>query len=265
MNHEDDGIYRQRTSKYYDGSSTGLPGDEAFYVEEAQKTGQDVLEVGCGTGRILLPIARAGISIVGLDPSHEMLEIGRRKISSQSPEVQSRIELVEGDVRSIHLDRKFKLAIIPYRAFLHLLTVDDQIAGLENLHRHLEPGGRLVFNVFDPRYEAFVARSSALGEVVTRVQEFTHPENGRRVVLYNSVHYDRTAQLLIEQRIFEELDDDGRVLDRVHATLRLRYVFRYEMEHLLARCGFRIEALYGDFNRGPFEPGNEQVWVAIRS
>jgi hypothetical protein len=172
--------------------------------------------------------------------------------------------MVQGDVRDFRLDRRFRLAIIPYRAFLHLETVEDQIAGLRSLHDHLEPGGRLVFNVFDPRFEAFVARDGVLGEVVTRMMEFPHPENGRRVVLYSSVRYDRAAQLLLEHRTFEELDDEGRMVDRLHATLRLRYVFRYEMEHLLARCGFRVEALYGDFKRGPFVPGVEQVWTAVK-
>jgi SAM-dependent methyltransferase len=264
MHPDPDDLYRQRTAAYYDGSSPGLPGDREFYVEEALRAGGDVLEVGCGTGRILLPIAEAGGSITGLDPSEEMLAVARRKIASAPEQVRARADLVQGDVRNFRLDRRFRLAIIPYRAFLHLLTVEDQIAGLQSLHHHLQPGGRLVFNVFDPLFEAFTARSTAMGEVVSRIGEFTHPENGRRVVLYNSVRYDRTAQWVIEQRIFEELDEHGRTLDRVHAALTLRYVFRYEMEHLLVRCGFRVEALYGDFQRGPFVPGVEQVWVAVR-
>jgi SAM-dependent methyltransferase len=259
-----DSLYRRRTAAYYDGSSPGLAGDVEFYVEEATRAGGGVLEVGCGTGRILLPIARAGVDVVGLDPSADMLDVAKRKIDGEPPEVRERIELLEGDVRTFNLDRKFRLAVIPYRAFLHLYTVEDQMAGLLNLHRHLEPKGRLVFNVFDPRYEAFVARSGPLGEVVTRLDEFAHPETGRRVVLYSSVRYDRVQQLLVEQRTFEDLDDEGRSVDRFHATLTLRYVFRYEMEHLLARCGFRVEALYGDFLRGPFVPGMEQVWVVCR-
>jgi ubiquinone/menaquinone biosynthesis C-methylase UbiE len=260
-----DGLYRRRSAAYYDGSSPGLSGDVEFYVEEAQRAGGEVLEVGCGTGRMLLPIAEAGVSITGLDPAGEMLDIARGKVAEAPREVAERVTLLQGDVQSFSAEGQFRLAIIPYRAFLHLYTVEDQIAGLENLRRHLEPGGRLVFNVFDPRFEAFVARSSALGEVVSRLGEFTHPENGRRVVLYSSVQYDRESQMLIEHRTFEELDEEGRAVDRVHATLRLRYVFRYEMEHLLARCGFRVDALYGDFDRGPFVPGNEQVWIASRA
>lgn len=259
-----DGLYRQRTASYYDGSSPGLPGDQEFYLEEARRAGSDVLEIGCGTGRILVPIAESGVSIVGLDPAAEMLAIARRKLDSAAVDVRARAELVEGDVRDFSLARRFQLAIIPYRAFLHLMTVEDQIAGLRNIHRHLQPGGRLVFNVFDPRFEAFVARSGALGEVVTRLGEFNHPDDDRRVVLYSSVRYDREKQHLIEQRTFEELDVEGRMVDRVHATLTLRYVFRHEMEHILARCGFEVEALYGDFKRGPFVPGNEQVWITRR-
>jgi SAM-dependent methyltransferase len=261
---EIDELYRERTAAYYDGSSPGLAGDVEFYVEQALFSPGLALEVGCGTGRILLPIAEAGSQVVGLDPSDHMLRIARRKIDAAGPEVQARTELLQGDVRTFETGRLFSSVLIPYRAFLHLLTVEDQMAALLNIRRQLAEDGRLVFNVFDPLFEAFVARSSALGEVVSRLPDFTHPETGRRVVLYSSVRYDREKQLLHENRTFEELDDAGRVVDRQHAMLVLRYVFRYEMEHLLARCGFRVEALYGDFNRGPFVPGGEQIWVAVK-
>src|SRR5579859_2562881 len=129
MNGDTDSIYRRRSAAYYDGSSPGLSGDVEFYVEEARRADGDVLEVGCGTGRVLLPIAVAGMTIAGLDPSEEMLSIARGKIAGEAEAVRLRIELVQGDVRTFSLDRRFHLAVIPYRAFLHLLTVEDQIAG----------------------------------------------------------------------------------------------------------------------------------------
>src|SRR5713226_6914921 len=122
-NQPTDLLYRERTAAYYDGASTGLPGDVEFYVEEARKAGSPVLEIGCGTGRILLPIAEAGISIVGLDLAPPMLDIARQKVARLPAETQARIGLLEGDMRDFALKRRFNLVLIPYRAFLHLLTV----------------------------------------------------------------------------------------------------------------------------------------------
>src|SRR5262245_48031980 len=111
--------YEQVQARYYDYTSTGLEGDLQFYVEEAQKAGSPALELGCGTGRILIPVAEAGVEIVGLDLSDDMLAIARRKVDALPEEVRGRIEIVRGDMRTFSLGRRFRLVIIPYRAFLH--------------------------------------------------------------------------------------------------------------------------------------------------
>src|SRR5207253_2377433 len=119
-----DAIYREQTAALYDTISTGLEGDVSFYVDEARNSGAPVLELGCGTGRILIPIAETGIEIVGLDAAQSMLDIARRKVAALPEETQRRIELTEGDMRHFDLGRRFSLVLIPYRAFLHLLTVE---------------------------------------------------------------------------------------------------------------------------------------------
>lgn len=142
--------YDRTDAGIYDSFSTGLEGDEAFYVEEALKAGGPVLELGCGTGRITIPIAEAGVSIVGLDLAPSMLEIARRKIAGLPKATGQLLRIVEGDMRTFSLERRFPLAIIPYRAFLHMMTADDQRRALTRIREHLTDGGRLVFNVFDP-------------------------------------------------------------------------------------------------------------------
>lgn len=257
--------YDRIDAAFYDYYLTGLEGDVQFYVEEAQKAGSPVLELGCGTGRILIPVAEAGINIVGLDRSPAMLSIARQKISKLNIETQRRIELVEGDMRDFSLGRCFKLIMIPYRTFLHLLSPEDQRQALLCIREHLTDDGRLVFNVFDPRLDIIAAHLSPLGAAVKKNREFIHPDTGHRVVVWDTRQYDPERQIIEQYFIFEELDDNGRVISKAYAPLTLRYVYRYEMQHLLELCGFKVEALYGDFRRGPFRYSGEQIWITRRS
>ena len=109
-------MYDGLGADFYDHYTPGMSGDVRFYVEEAQKAGGPILELACGTGRATIPIAQAGLNIVGVDLSGDMLSIARDKISTLSQETQSRIQLVEGDMRSFYLDdeegEKFKMAMI---------------------------------------------------------------------------------------------------------------------------------------------------------
>ena len=257
--------YDRADAAFYDYYATGLEGDVQFYVEEAQKAGGPVLELGCGTGRILIPVAESGITTVGLDRAPAMLAILRRKLAALSADVQRRIELVEGDMRDFSLGQRFKLAIIPYRAFLHLLTPEDQRQALSCIREHLADDGRLVFNIFDPRLEIITAHFGSLGACLKRGAEFVHPDTGHRVIVWDTRQYDPERQMLEQYFIFEELGDEGSVLSKAYSPLIVRYVYRYEMQYLLELCGYRIEALYGDFRRGPFRYGGEQIWVARKS
>ena len=257
--------YDRTDAGIYDSISTGLEGDEAFYVEEAVKAGGPVLELGCGTGRITIPIAEAGVPIVGLDQAPAMLEVARRKIAGLPEETGRRIQIFEGDMRVFDLERRFPLAIIPYRAFLHMMTDDDQRRALTRIREHLADGGRLVFNVFDPSIEIIAAYMKPLGRATCHMGSFTHPETGRRVMVSDTRRYDPLEQTLEEHRFFEEVDDEGRVVSKTTTPLYLRYVHRFEMQYLLELCGYEVEALYGDFRRGPFQHGHEQVWVARRA
>lgn len=257
--------YDRTDAGLYDSYSTGLDGDESFYVEEAGKADGPVLEIACGTGRIMIPIAESGVSIVGLDRAPAMLEVARRKTAALPDETQRRIQIVEGDMRSFSLERRFPLAIIPYRAFLHLMTADDQRRALARIREHLTDRGRLVFNVFDPSIELIAAYMRPLGGSLSHMGSFSHPKTGRRVMVSGTRRYDPLEQTLEEHRFFEEVDDEGRVLSKTTTPVYLRYVHRFEMQHLLELSGYEVEALYGDFRRGPFRHGNEQVWVARRT
>ena len=243
----------------------GERGDVAFYVQEARQAGSPVLELACGTGRVLIPIAHAGVPVVGLDSSPAMLATARKKLARLREATRQRIELVEGDMRSFSLDRRFDLVIIPFRSFLHLMTPADQRRALGRIREHLTDDGRLVFNIFDPRLDMIASHLGHRGHPLEKESEFTHPETGRQVVEWVRRRYDAANQTIEEERIFEELEAGGRVVSRTPAPLALRWIYRFEMEHLLELSGFTVEALYGGFDRGPFHHGGEQVWVARRA
>ncbi|MBM4257697.1 MAG: class I SAM-dependent methyltransferase [Deltaproteobacteria bacterium] len=257
--------YGRVGASFYDFHSLGVEGDVQFYLEEARKAHAPVLEIGCGTGRILLPIAQAGAPVVGLDRSADMLAVLRQKLARLGPDVQARVELFEGDMRDFSLDRQFKLITIPYRAFLHLLTPKAQRQALECIREHLADDGHLILNIFDPSLEMITSSLGLAGVTLKRDTEFIHPETGNQVIVWYTGQYDPEVQLLTAYFIFEEIDKDGKVIQKTYNPLSLRYVYRYEMRYLLELSGYKVESLYGDFQRGPFRYGGERIWVVRKA
>ena len=232
--------------------------DIPFYVEEAVSSGGPVLELGSGTGRVTLPIAESGVEIVGLESSAEMLKVAEAK-SKALGAAGSRITWTQGDMRDFSLGRDFALVIIPFRAFLSLLSVEEQRSCLRRVREHLAPGGRLVFDIFVPDLEMLTDD----GGVPFHFMDVPHPETGQRLVIWHQNRFDNHSQVNSARTIMEEVDADGEVVRRLYRDYRLRYVHRYEAQHLLELSGFRVEALYGDFDYRPFdETSAEMVWVA---
>jgi SAM-dependent methyltransferase len=238
--------------------------DVDFFVEAARESGGPVLEVGCGTGRVLIPTARAGIEIVGLDRSPTMLSLCRQRLRDEPESVRSKVQLVEGDMRAFSLDRTFALATIPFRPFQHLLSVEDQLACLGCIRRHLGDGGRFVLDIFNPSLEALVNRT--IGEEFGEEPEFTMPDGRRVVRRHLTAAHDRGNQFTDVQLLYYVTHADGRTERLVH-SFRFRYLFRFEAEHLLARAGFEVETLYADYDKSPFGskyPG-EMLFVARKT
>jgi SAM-dependent methyltransferase len=238
--------------------------DINFYVEEAIQANGPCLELGCGSGRILLPVAAAGVTVTGVDVSQPMLARLRRKVGALPPEVGDRVTVVRGDMRTVQLDTQFALIYIPFRAFLHLLQVEDQIAALHNIHRHLQPGGRLALNFFNPSLEYIVAHSGPIGGALHATGEtFRDPRTNHLLVEYATIQYHQHLQRIEQYFIYDEIDRRGRVVGRLYRSLRMRYIFRWEFEHLLHRCGFEVVTLYGSFDRQPhLRSDQELIWIA---
>lgn len=223
--------------------------DVAFFVEAAAMAGNPVLEVGCGTGRILIPAARAGAEITGLDLSPQLLDICRENVLSEPAGVRSRIQLIQADMRSFDIPARFRLAMLPFRVFNHMLTIDDQLACLTAVHRHLVRGALLILDIHNPRL-------SFLGDPPIGKERPEHPDfrmpGGRRVERrHKTTAYNQFTQIHDFEIIYDVDYPDGRTKRFVDFT-SWRYTFRFEAEHLLARSGFEIENVYADYTKGPY-------------
>ena len=235
--------------------------DVGFFVEAAKESGGPVLELGCGTGRVLIPTARAGVKIVGLDLSPDMLEMCRGKLEAEPEEVRSRVRLVEGDMRRFALGQTFRLVTLPFRPFQHLTTVEEQLACLGCIRRHLAEDGKMILDIFNPKLESLVQLN--FGQELSEEPEFTMPD-GRKVIRRHKVaSRDVPNQINYVELIYYVTYPDGRQ-ERLVQAFPMRYMFRYEAEHLLARAGFAVEHLYADYDKSPFGskyPG-ELIFVA---
>ena len=237
--------------------------DVAFYTALATEHGGPVLELGCGTGRVLLPTARAGVEITGVDVSDRMLSVCRSKLAEEPPEVRGRVRLSHADMRSFDLGRRFGLVTIPFRPFQHLVTVEEQMACLARAHRHLEPGGTLALDVFNPSLKRLVD-PKYLQESEPE-PTFVMPDGRSVVRTGRNASVDLVNQVIHAELIYYVAHPDGTQERLVH-DFPMRYFFRYELEHLLVRAGFKVEAVHGDFDRSPVgasAPG-ELVFVARR-
>jgi len=250
----------------YDGRAQGVPGDVEFFLGQAKRAhaeGHPVLELACGTGRVSIPIARAGVTVVGLDRSAAMLARAAEKAAGLE-----NVRWVEGDMRDFDLPERFGLVFVPYRSFQHLMTIDDQLACLRSVHRHLVPGGRLAIDIFNPDIVQIGQwLTTKRGGLQRRRsdEDYESPGEGAGARAWESREY-RTAEQEVRSTFLDEtVDEDGAVVSRRYRDLKLRYIYRYEMEHLLVRAGFEIEALYGDCYAVPFsDTSPEQVWVAVK-
>jgi len=227
--------------------------DVGFYVEEAKQARGSVLELGCGTGRILLPIARADCTVVGLDSSRQMLERCRTKLAAESA-LESRVTLHQSDMAAFDLGATFALIIAPFRVFQHLTTIDAQLRFLASVAKHLSAGGRFIFDVFNPRFAILVGADGAEHEDTpdTRLPDGRTFRRAYRIARVRWVDQVSESELIYYV--------DGK---RYVQAFEMRWFLQAELQHLLVRAGFRVRQVYGDFARGPLVDGApEQVVVA---
>lgn len=241
-------------ARYYDHAYSRYKDDVAHYVTLAIALGGPVLELGVGTARIAMAVADRGIDLVGVDLAPNMLEQARARIAKKPKRIGARIELVEGDMRTLRLDRRFPLVMAPFNAFQHLHRRQDVEAALATVRAHLAPGGRLAFDVLMPDPES-LTRSPRRWY---KCKAITHPKDKRRYAYAEAFAYDHDSQVQVTSMRFTGHDEQEWV-----ETLPQRQFFPRELEALLHYNGFLVERHDGGFSEERVdEYAESQVLVA---
>jgi SAM-dependent methyltransferase len=219
--------------------------------------GRAILELGCGSGRTLVPLVRDGWRVVGVDAAPAMLARCRERLAHLGREAAGRAELHRADFRALALGRRFPLVICPFNAFMHLYARQDVERFLAVVQRHLAPGGLFAFDVLNPDL-GWLSRDPRKRWSRTR---FRHPRSGRRMVYSTSLTYDAALQIAFI-RIYYEPEDGGRT--RI-VRLAHRQFFPLELEALLHYNGFTVETHEGGFDRQTLLPESDEQVIRCRS
>lgn len=235
--------------------------DAPFYFDLARESGGPVLELGCGTGRVLLPIARSGIEIHGLDQSSAMLAILREKIEREPPEVRRRIALHEADMRQARLTQKFPLVIMPFRPFQHMHTLEDQIAALRTAASHLTESGRFAFDVFYPKFDSLL---SGIGEERFEMEWPVEGKPGQFIRrYYRKDAIDKIRQEFSGTFIFRTFEGD-RVVHEETAPLRMTWFLYPQLRALFLLAGLESIAEFGSFSKAPLDNSSAEMIFILR-
>jgi SAM-dependent methyltransferase len=220
---------------FYDPWSRSVTEDIDFYVAEALRSRGPVVELAVGTGRIAVPIAAAGVPVIGVDQSPEMLAVARGYAEREG--VAARIDLRVGDVRMPPVSERVPLVVCPFRSLLHMETKADKLEALRAARSLLLTGGRLVFDVFAPSRED--------------IQETHGHWLEREPGIFERADWDeetRTMRLSVRQ-------------DEVEASFTLHWLSAEEWRSLIDEAGFEVEALYGWFDRRPHVDEEDTIWI----
>lgn len=246
-------------ARFYDLDHADITADVEMYRAFALQTGGPVLELGCGTGRVALPLARDGYDVAAVDFSTAMLDALRAKLAVEPPDVAARVQIVQADMRRLELKRQFALAVCPINTFMHMTTRSDQQSMLARAHHHLLPGGKLVVDVVS----AYPMLLAPAGDALTLQRELRDPATGRTVQKFITMRFDHARQIQHIVLLYDEIAEDGAVR-RATLTVDLRYVFRFEMELLLEKAGFMVEGVYGSPDMEPYGMESEQMIFVAR-
>ena len=225
-------------AELYDPWSRSVTEDVEFYVGLAREAGGRVVELGVGTGRIAIPTAVAGVRVIGVDSSPGMLDICRRQ--AELTGVDELLDLRVGDLRDPPVAERVRLVTCPFRAYLHLADDAERLRALRAAHELLVPGGRLVFDVFEPGADDVAETHARWLEREPGIFERADWDTERRTLTL-SVRGDPGA-----------------------ATMVLAWISAGEWRALLEEAGFVVEACYGWFDRRPYAGGEDSVWIAKR-
>lgn len=241
-----------RFARYYDDDYRDYDDDLDALLELAQEAGGPVLELGCGTGRLLLPLAQAGHTLTGVDISPALLDVARRKLAQAG--LLEGVTLVEADLRSLALaQRDYGFAFCTSNTLMHLTTPAGQLAALRRAADHLRPGGLLLVDLFNPD----IARLIEVHGVMELADQW-ETSDGAQVTKWSVRRLDLAEQLQETLFVYDETAPDG-TLRRTLCPFMLRFLWRNEAELMLAAAGLAVEAVWGDFDGNPYDNQSDHL------
>jgi len=240
---------------FYDLTHAQLTADLGLVLSLASQAGGNVLELGCGTGRLLLPLARAGYTVTGLDNSEAMLALARQKLAQESEVVRGRITLVSGDMTDLSAcGRDFALIIIPYNTFMHLApNQTDRV--LRQIRQHLNTSGQLFIDLINP----YAVAQTPNDHLLTLEHCFTDPANGHTILQFARNHLDEAQQILHITWIYDATPPDGGAIHRTIVPVAYHYFFPHQLEMQLSAAGFRITNWFGNYTQHPFTEESDRL------
>jgi SAM-dependent methyltransferase len=238
---------------FYDDDYRAYDDDLDALAMLAAEFGDPLLELGCGTGRVLAPLAAAGHQITGVDISPALLAIAREKVRRAG--AQPHAHLVEADLRGLALpQRDYAFAFCVSNTLMHFVTAEAQLAVLRAVHRHLRPGGRLLIDLFNPD----VARLSAVDGMMELADRWEEAATGATVLKWSVRQVDWAEQVQETTFIYERTWPCGRS-ERTVCPFTLRFLWRHEAELMLAAAGFAVAEVWGDFDGEPYDSASPHL------
>jgi SAM-dependent methyltransferase len=250
-------------AKHYDSAYTAKDNlfDLPFYLELARASRGPVLEIGCGTGRILLAIAREGIEIHGVDSSPAMLGILQRKLEREPQEIRRRISIHAGDMRHVRLHRKFRLVMIPFRPLQHMHTFADQLAALRTAAFHVDDGGSFAFDVFFPRYDMLL---SGIGEERFDMEWQVEGRPGTIIRrYYRKESIDKVNQNFTGKFLYRTFEGEQLVHEET-SPLKMSWYTYPHLRALFLLAGLDPVEEYGSFAKAPLGNAAPEMIFILR-
>ena len=247
--------FYETVARYYDAELGDRIDDLQMFSRLAGEYGDNIFDVGCGTGRVMLHLAQEGYQVDGIDDSREMLNRLDTRLKIM-PHLKEYVSYTEGDVLTYETDKKYNLVLLSYNALMHFHEQSTQIQLLSNLRKIVAEDGLLVLDLPNSG-EVFATRES---DAILFDREFVEPETGHLVTLQSHSYLDRVTQLLHVTWIYDEMTADGFV-KRLRMSHILRYFFYPEVKLLLERCGFDVVDVFGSTDEDPFEDGCDRMVI----
>jgi len=242
----------QRFAAYYDLEYAAHAADLEFYVQFALQAGGPILELGCGSGRVLRALADTGLELTGVDTSPSMLAIAEQELGKRARLVQCGMEEVDECAELV--DDHYWMAFSAINTFLHLSDAENQVRTLNGLRRVVVQGGLLLLDLMVPEPQYLAGLDGRLVHEMSA----TLPD-GHRLDKWAVRTHDLATQTIDTNVFFDTTDAVTGAVSRVSDRYLTRYIHQFELEHLLERTGWRLISLYGSYDLSPFTSDSERM------